>query len=372
MASMLDYMLLHGQESFRDLPFGPVDALVFSQLSYLGYEGGTDLMPARLTSLRGHMSYGVRRGNNSKLFDLASSLPRYKNSIALMYVYDFSEKETLQFSAVSFLLEDGTAFVSFRGTDSTLVGWKEDFMLSFTTPVPAQIKAKEYLDRVSEALMCPLRVGGHSKGGNLAVYAAAFCGEKTKDRIMEVYSNDGPGFEADIIATPEYQSVKARVNRFIPESSAVGILMEHDSNYTVVQSASRGFYQHDPFSWKTKQDGFVTSEKTSFSSDVLSESQRDWFRLLDDEERRFLTDTIFGLLAAGQFKTVEDMFDAPRGFKEVLAALRALPEEDKKKLPGFIKVFFTCIYDGGSRVVKKRMDLIKDRLEEMIRRALMK
>ena len=211
-----------------------------------------------------------------------------------------------------------------------------------------------------------------SKAVSRAVYAAAFCGEKTKDRIMEVYSNDGPGFEADIIATPEYQSVKARVNRFIPESSAVGILMEHDSNYTVVQSASRGFYQHDPFSWKTKQDGFVTSEKTSFSSDVLSESQRDWFRLLDDEERRFLTDTIFGLLAAGQFKTVEDMFDAPRGFKEVLAALRALPEEDKKKLPGFIKVFFTCIYDGGSRVVKKRMDLIKDRLEEMIRRALMK
>ena len=372
MANMLDYMLLHGNTPFGKMPFGPVDALVFSQLSYLGYEGGRDLMPARLETLRGHMSYGVRKGNNSKLFDLASSLPRYKNSIALGYVNDFSEKETLQFSAVSFLLDDGTAFVSYRGTDSTLVGWKEDFMLSFTTPVPAQVKAKEYLDGIAPVLSCPMRVGGHSKGGNLAVYAAAFCSEKTKNGIFEVYSNDGPGFEADIIATPEYQSVKERIKRFIPVSSAVGILMEHDSNFTVVESASRGFYQHDPFSWRTREDGFVTEDRTSFSSDVLSESQRDWFRLLDEEERRFITDTLFGLLAAGQFKTVEDMHDTPSGFWDVLTALRALPEEDKKKLPGFIKVFFTCIYDGGSRVVKKRLDIVKDRLEDLIRRGLLK
>ena len=208
--NMLDFIKANGFKQFDALPFTPVDNLIWSQMSYIDYEKAINAMPCGVSALHGKLDFGVKSKENELLFQLVASSARFADTVVTDYVSEFSKEDTRQFAAVSFLLGDGTAYVSFRGTDSTIVGWKEDFMLSFTTPVPAQVLAAEYLSRVGRALGCPPRVGGHSKGGNLAIYAAAFCSRPVQDDIVAVYSNDGPGFEKRVLESEEYRRIKPK------------------------------------------------------------------------------------------------------------------------------------------------------------------
>ena len=149
------------------------------------------------------------------------------------------------------LLPDGSAYVAFRGTDDTIVGWKEDFNMAFTPEIPAQRYAADYLQQAAAALAFrPLLVGGHSKGGNLAVYAAVFCGEAIQKQIRAVYNNDGPGFYASLLELPEHRRIAGKITTLLPESSVVGMLLEHEEAYQVVRSTQIRLMQHDGFSWQ--------------------------------------------------------------------------------------------------------------------------
>ena len=336
---MLEYIKRVADRTFEELPFTEVDNLIFAQLSYLGYEGGA--LPTALKNLEGGVTYGVIE-KNRELFEAVIHSRRFRECIALGYAYEFSQKETCQFAAVSFLLPDGTAYAAFRGTDSTLVGWKEDFMLAFATPVPAQLRAAQYLDEISAALDCPLRVGGHSKGGNLAVYAAAFCGEAARRNIREIYTNDGPGFEQEIIDSEEYRAIRPRIHRFIPESSVIGELLENDAEYEIIDSSGIGIFQHNPYSWKTEGCGFVKKAHTTFVSNVFNFTLRSWLKNMDEDKRRFLTDTLFDIVGAGNARTLREAFTDPISLVQVIAAANRLDREDKRQLlelaQGFGKV----------------------------------
>ena len=366
MSDMLDYLRAFGQTPFSARPFNAVDNLVLAQLSYLDYSGAAEKMPCALNKLDSGVTFGVMEKDNKALFSLAAGSARFGGSTALGYADVFSKEHTSQFAAVCFRLVDGSAYVSFRGTDSTLVGWKEDFMLSFTTPVPAQVLAAEYLSRVGRALGCPLRVGGHSKGGNLAIYAAAFCSRPVQDDIVAVYSNDGPGFEKRVLESEEYLRIKPRIRRFIPESSAVGILMDSDSEVCIVKSSAFGLGQHNPYSWQTAGEGFVTCSETSMSSEIISLSQRDWFKCLSEDKRRQYTDMLFDILSAGNARTLRDIRRDPGQLVSAVRAVMNLPAEDRANLTEFVKQVFSSLYAGGSAAVKRKyasmVDFIKLKL----------
>ena len=199
MANILDYIDWRGDLTFNQSSFNDIDNLILSRISYLPFDGIIDEMET-ITVREAHERFKKLDLKNVKilqeedldLFPSVAQSTRFGNLFLKNYINKRDLQEEKQFSAITIILPDGTMYIAYRGTDNTLVGWKEDFNMSFMKSVPAQADAVDYLNNVAAQTSGRLRVGGHSKGGNLAVYAAAFCNQDVQDRIIEVYNNDGP------------------------------------------------------------------------------------------------------------------------------------------------------------------------------------
>ena len=245
-----------------------------------------------------------------------------------------SRKDGVQFGAVSVLLPGGHLFVAFEGTDDTLVGWKEDFRMSYECPVPAQLCAVRYFERVAAAF--PLRrltLGGHSKGGNLAMYAAICAGPAAAERIAAVYNNDGPGFCNDTVFSPAYAAMQGRIHTYLPESSFVAVLLEHDRQYTVVKSTNRGIFQHDPYSWQVAGRVFETAaERTAFGQ--RTEAILDEFLAgLSPQRRRQFCEALFTVLEGSEQETVSGIQQNKRqSMRNILHTYGALPPDMRQVL----------------------------------------
>ena len=229
-------------------------------------------------------------------------------------------------------LPDNTAYAAFRGTDGTIVGWKEDFNLSWLSGTEGQQKAAEYLSAVGKALGCLLRAGGHSKGGNLAVYAASCCDRPVQDRIMAVYSNDGPGFRPEFTAGEGYRRILPRIISIIPDTSVIGMLMESPAEPKVIRSTASGMVQHDGFTWETERDRFVPAT-LSATSGIIRETLAGWLEQTDDEARRAMTDTVFQLLGATGEETFSGIREGKLKSAEAIAqSVRNLPRGSMQEM----------------------------------------
>lgn len=284
MANILEYLDWRGDLTLLERPFNEVDNLILAEICYLDFSG---FVPAgfqtqQVTLLDAASAYFAAHPETNMgvlvpdqipvLVEHAAKTARFSDVRLLGYVNRIDEKTQTQFSALTMLLPDGSAYVAFRGTDDTIVGWKEDFNMAFTPEIPAQKYAAEYLRQVSGALpFRPLLVGGHSKGGNLAVYAAVFCGQDVQNRILAVYNNDGPGFYSSLLSLPEHKPVAGKITTLLPESSVVGMLLEHEEAYQVVRSTQVGLMQHDGFSWQVKGERFEHLTE-------LAEGGKSWIR----------------------------------------------------------------------------------------------
>ena len=268
MANILDYLDWRGDLTLAERGFNEVDNLLMAELCFLDFSG---IVPADFSapvSLPEAMQkYDAARPQETMGVLVPEQIPelghkmaasrRFSDLTLCAYVSRTDEETQTQFSALTALLPDKTAYIAFRGTDDTIVGWKEDFNLAFLPVVPAQRMAAEYLAAAAAALPShPLRVGGHSKGGNLAVYSAVFCGEAVQNQLMRVYNNDGPGFRTSLLGLPEHRRVADKITTILPESSVVGMLLEHEERYEVVRSTQSGLWQHDGFSWQVRGEKF--------------------------------------------------------------------------------------------------------------------
>ena len=182
MATVFDYLKWRGDLSFAQDPLNPVDGLIFCALSYIPFVGQAAETPNEPIALRDAAAdflslddyeSRVRAKNDAMMLRAAAETARFGGCKMVLYRDQFAPEEETQFAAMTFLLPDDTAFVAFRGTDRSLVGWKEDFNMAFQEAVPAQLLAQDYVREVAAEYVMPLRLGGHSKGGNLAVFAAA-------------------------------------------------------------------------------------------------------------------------------------------------------------------------------------------------------
>ena len=232
MGNLFDYLLWRGDLTFDQVPFGPVDGLILSTLSYVHFEalvpGGVENPVLLGRAAEDYLALPpARRGrcrceDDWKLLQVLAGAPRFARLGLCGYADRFVPKEETQFAAMTVLLGDGSAYLAFRGTDGTLVGWKEDFNLSFLDVIPAQLEAAGYIQDIAMRFSGPLRLGGHSKGGNLAVAGGALSTMKVRDRIKSVWSFDGPGLTAYLLARPGYSELLTRIRSFVPKSS-VGI-----------------------------------------------------------------------------------------------------------------------------------------------------
>lgn len=354
MPNINDYLAWRGDLTFQAAPFCEVDNLIFSMLAFMDYGGIVSDDPLDipvklgdcLTAHRKKHPGGEEFGQiipeiNNDLFEAAAQSARFSEVYVTGYRSVLREEEHLQFSAVSFVLPDNSVFVAFRGTDDTLVGWHEDFNLSFTCPVMSQRLAVEYLEDIASVHRGRIRTGGHSKGGNLAVFAAVFAKPEIRERIVCAYSNDGPGFLPEVIAAPEFREMKPKICTIVPQSSVIGMLLEHNEEFSVVESTipdSVGLFQHDPFSWSVKGPSFVHLDHLSKQGKRTDEVLSRWLSGISKEERRKFTETLFGLLQSTGAKTLTDLTtDQHIRLTAALKTFKELDKDTREMLYGFIK-----------------------------------
>ena len=336
MATILDYLDWRGDILFSQVGLNEVDALILSELAYVNYDGIlTDNLqvsvPLRtvtktLLSLpdpkaRCHME------KDFLLLQAVSESQRFGSVGVTFYRSVLIPEEETQFAAITFLLDDGTAFLTFRGTDWSLVGWKEDFNMAYQKSIPAQRLAQEYVQRYTAETGQPMRLGGHSKGGNLAIYAGAKCGSILQERIQEVYNFDGPGFAMEMLSDPGYMQIVPKIRTYVPQFSVFGMIMERSEKEQVIQSGAVGLLQHDPYSWQVMGNRFLHLESVTESSLFLDRTLTTWLDGLTMEERSAFIDGIFGLLTQENASQAKDLLRP----QNILAILKAIRMDEEKR-----------------------------------------
>lgn len=342
--------------SLAEKPFGSVDSLILSQLAYINFEGIVP-GPAEVSkSVRiadclkaesfTSMLFETRDPkNNKRLLQAVAASPRFRDIRMSSFVSEFDTVSEKQFSAVTYILPESTEYIAFRGTDDTLIGWKEDFNMAFVYPVPSQKRALEYLLDISQRLSGKLIIGGHSKGGNLAVYSALAAPQSVQRRILRIYDHDGPGFKEGVLETEGYLRIEDRIEKTVPQSSIIGMLLEGHKKYTVVESSRFGVMQHDPFSWKVSGDGFVTAEEVSDGAKYMNRTIRDWLNSLSQDEREKFADLLFSVLDAGDAKTFSEITQEWRkNFFAIFTAIRGADPEMKKFIGELVKDFGVLLF----------------------------
>ena len=344
MANVFDYLDWRGDLTLNLVPLCDVDAVVLSRLSYLPLDGLVPPEGAPVGALMRQLLASkppLLLPEDGRFIPALAASQRFCEMRIKDYVNQIDLETQTQFAAITVALGDGRHFVAFRGTDGTLVGWKEDFNMAFTCPAPAQRLAAHYAASAMLRFPGEFLLGGHSKGGNLAVYAAAFCPAALQQRIAAVYNNDGPGFDAEVIALPGYQRICARVQTFVPQSSIVGMLLEHEEAYTIIHSTGDGFGQHNLYTWEVLRDRFVTLETVTNGSRFLDRTLKQWLAGLEPEQRERTIDTVYHMLCETNAETLHELKE--NRFSRALALLRSakgLDEDTRKLLVHAAGVFF--------------------------------
>lgn len=352
MGNILNYLKQYGQYSFREMPMTEVDSLIFCQLSYLKFDGMVPGIRERspsvtLKSLAFHPDYeklfaDVRYEKvNRQLIENMAAGKRFGNLRLNCYVNIIEEQWETQFSAVTCILDDGTAYVAYRGTDETIVGWKEDFNMAFLSPVPGQAYSVKYLNAVAARMYSPFYVGGHSKGGNLAIYSAMNCRPEVQDRILKIYSMDGPGFRPEVLQECRYDLIAERVIKILPHSSLVGMLFESDTNFRVVESRSFGLLQHDPYNWKVENNYLLYADDLYERIKQMDNTLNEWILSLDEKQLRVFVDTLFQIISASEADNLIDFAaEWKKSMNGMAAALKEVDEETARVLKQVVKSLF--------------------------------
>ena len=317
MNNLIDYIRWRGDLRFSQDPPNAVDALVFSGLSYVHYGTLPQASPeAAVTLLDAAQEFftlddlerRVRVKMDLELLQEAAHSVRFGQCKLCLYRDRLVPEEETQFAAMTFLLDDGSMMLAFRGTDSTLVGWKEDFNMTFQQTIPSQRLAQQYVQEAAATLDAPIRLAGHSKGGNLAVFAGAKVESAIQQRILEVYNQDGPGFTQEMMTDPGYLAMVPKIQTYVPQSSVIGMLLEHEETFTVIRSKSVGILQHDLYSWEVLGNAFITVGDVTEGSHFLDATIKTWFANMTNQERNQLVDVMFSLLGTGGIDQTMEMW----------------------------------------------------------------
>ena len=358
MPSIHDYLNWRGDVPATCDNINEVDNMIFCLLAYVNFEKIYEhLSPDTPLTLREaakeyffshdekeHRPLGLIVPTDIlSLFRRLADTPRFRGVTMFGYVNEICHEREMQFSAVTFRLEDGSLFVAYRGTDDSIVGWKEDFNLSYMDEVPAQSKATAYLNSLSADLSTALFVGGHSKGGNLAVWGATHARPDVQKRIRRVYCNDGPGFTGDMLSSEAYRGVADRVIFLVPQSSLVGLLLGNDGRYEIVKSRNVGVFQHDGLSWEVMGASFVRSEGLTGRGIRTDTVVRERIEGMSREEKQALVEMFFELLMSTGAETLSELVEDSA--KNVIAMVRTYQsfDKEKKELAGYLlsKLFDT-------------------------------
>ena len=345
------YLKFRGDLDIKDHPLNEVDALIFSELSYIQFE---DIVPkvgekGNITLAEAARKYVPKEGKESifyaryeKLLEETAKCPRYADLQLSNYISIMNQEERQQFSAIHVQLTSFLTFIAFRGTDETLTGWREDFDMSYKMPVPAQISAVDYVNKTARGLFQKYYLGGHSKGGNLAIYSGVFCEPSIQNSIRAIYNFDGPGFHKSIVDNEAYQRIKSRIHTFVPEASVVGMLMEHEEKYNVVKSNATTILQHEGLSWNVEGTTFEMVESVDEFSNHISVILKGWLEKAEFEDRKVMVNALFDILEVGGIQNVLDFKDiSVHNTTAMVKAAATLPKEQREIINHLVKMWIS-------------------------------
>ena len=371
MSNIVDYALLNANKDFNTLAFSKIDALILSQLAYLNFDG---IVPNLKSLSHGvTLSYIAEHENYEKLFPLQRTAEQNKkllNAVAYSKRYgkvkvDFyqstldDEKDT-QFSAVTFILSNELAVVAFRGTDATFTGWKENcHMLYDDKPVGSQSLSVTYIDKVARKLKGKIILTGHSKGGNLAIFAGTMCNEKTRSAIKKIYSFDSPGFTESFINSPIYKKTERKIEKYIPQESLIGTMLNNSKKYTVVMCDGIGIHQHSPYMWFVEDNDFVIINKITTKATIFDGTFNEWVSKFEPEQRELFIETVFNIIEKTNEQNATTFKQWGENLKDntdvLLDALNDLDFETKTFLLKVFGKFFTSATDSMVATQKQKL-----------------
>ena len=353
MANMVDYLAWRGDLPFEAAPWNEIDGLLIATLSYLDFHGGRDPKGwtleemARIDLLQEGTSNSF--AGRKKAFEAMAAGERFRGCRVHHDIALTDAEIGMQFSALCLDLPDGTTCVAFRGTDNTLIGWREDFDMAYTTRVPAQEAAILYLGRAAALSKRPIRLVGHSKGGNLAVYAAAYAKKSVQNRIESIWSYDGPGMNRETSQTEEYLRIKDRIRSFVPQTSIIGMLMDYYEPYTVVRSTASGISQHDPMSWQVYGPRFETLPAIDQTAVVTRDTLHEWLRNSTPEQRAAFVDALFSMAESTKATKMSEL--TGEKLKTLLTMVGSRKEVDPETRRVFTRLMAQAVTLGFGNVI---------------------
>ena len=341
---LLDYLQWRNDVPLSVSPFNEVDNIILAYLSYIDFgklrqewDGFCDLKGLFQSFCEEHSLEEIKTAGQFTeraplLLKEMMEGERFLDTKVGYYAVDFDKDQLKTFAALVFLLPDGPNYVTFRGTDETITGWKEDFLMSCQSETAGAKEAVDYFNKVAKALEGEFILGGHSKGGNFAMYAAAFCESQHKERILKVYNNDGPGFRDEVIQSNEFQEMLPKILTIAPQSSIIGQLLSNPAEQRVIRSTAKGILQHDAMTWEAEKDRLVPSELDELSH-YAKTTLGSWLERMDDESRESLCTTAFSLIESTKSETfIEFSADLVKNTEIIWKEMGKLPEDKKKEI----------------------------------------
>ena len=382
MAGIRDYLVWRGDLSFEISPFNEVDSLILTEITYMEYAGAVQSdwnHPVALNQaaetcfcLRPREEDALGMLLPDEIQDLlseAAHTPRFQNVQVSGYEQLLDEKEEMQFAALTFDLTDSLRYIAFRGTDDSLVGWKEDCNMGFRFPVPSQEKALLYLRQAAmNRLESQLLVGGHSKGGNLAMFAASQIEDEIRSRIRTVYNHDGPGFPTAEIASGIYQKLNGKLETTVPEESIVGQLMESKGSARFVKSDAFGLWQHDGLTWQVKGTSFeVLSEEPSILT-LNRKTLHGWLQSMPLPRREEMVENLFAIRRNTSASTLLELFNSP--LQTLSAIWESYDKETREVLFASLRLLLKNEHSALKEVIRDETESFQQTIKENIQETL--
>ena len=377
--NIIDYVK-NKNATFKAAPFNNVDALLFCQVFYAKVEvqirdgavvPGPEGVPLkefyRAEYFPQMFGDGMTDHENELLFTAMCASPRFRDVRIKNIETDLDEESEKQFAAATFVLDDRTEFVAFRGTDGSMLGCKEDFNMAFMDEVPSQKAAAAYLNRYygpdGQGQDKRIYVGGHSKGGTLAVYGSLKAGPAVRARLITVFSLEGPGFRDEVFqrlrAIEEAEGI--RVIKIVPQASLVGMLMETQGKVLVVEAKAFGPMQHSAFTWQIEGDDFRYTELSN-AGDFNKRVLHRWLERVSDEERALFVDRLFDLLFDNDIRSVSDIRRiGPSKVREVLESFSGMDEGSRQTMQNvLLQLGASAVQNIPSEDLRNAFDSIRN------------
>jgi len=345
MSNIIDYLNWRGDLEFKSNFINEVDAIILARFSYLPFKYIDIEKSDTIENISNKMKdLDLKKfiwKQDKEFINKLGQTKRYKDLLVTDYKEVLDLEAEKQFAAVTIWLPKGYKYISFRGTDMSLVGWKEDFNMSFMQNIPSQLEAVKYLNDIGTRYRGKLIVGGHSKGGNLSVYASMFCKDRIKKKIVEIINADGPGFDESIFNTENYIKISEKLNTYIPQSSIIGRLLEHDEDYEIIHSTQKGIMQHDIYSWQVNSTNLVRIPNLTDNSQFVNKVVRDWLKNTTPEQRKNFVNVIYDVLAATEARSLSDFgVDTLKKVTTVIKSYKNIDKEERKEIEAMIKLMF--------------------------------